>query len=584
MNIRPLHYLINVGIAAQTHKVQANRIRLVNLLALFPTLPYAFAIVYCWVYNYPRIIFTASIAVACIIITLLLNFWQRYSLAKSFIICTNAATVVVFFKLMADERSMFFFFFPLILSLLVFYDLKEEKKYLWGATIFLLMAILLCIFLPNQLFNPFPLSRAVHQFIFFFSAIVSVLLMAVYLYVIFRASVRNERILTKAKVVAEEASQAKALFLSNMSHELRTPLNGIIGTTHILQSEQHLPSQKNHIAVLSNLSDHMMSLVNDVLDYSKIESGKLELAFHRFNVGQLMDKVEGTFRHTFLDKKIGYNVVANTQLRLIDIYSDQLRLQQVLYNLVSNALKFTEEGSVMVRATLIKLTEVEATISFSVEDTGIGINAAMQDKIFESFSQGDSATTRKYGGTGLGLSISNNLVRLFKSKLSVNSEQGKGSSFYFEVLFPLATVSKNETSDKGHPAIKNQLKAIKILLAEDNPINMMIAKKVLEQWDVQVTEATNGRIAVDKCKVEYFDMLLIDVEMPEMDGRAAMAAIRKFNSNIPSIAFTAAVYENMREDLKGVGFDDYLLKPFKPEDMYEKIVGLLQVNSVSYVI
>jgi signal transduction histidine kinase/ActR/RegA family two-component response regulator len=572
MILQPINYFINLGITPATHKADANRIRLTNIIAILPLLPYAFALVYCIIYNYPRIVFTSGIAIVSIITVLALNYFRRYAFAKSLLICANSAILVVFYKLMADEVSMFFFYFPTIISFIVFYRPGQERKYLWGTAFFVAFCMALCMFLPNQLFAPFPLPVSIHRFIYLFSATVSTLLTAFYIYIIFRVSLRNERILKKAKEDAEAASKEKAIFLSNMSHELRTPLNGIIGTTHILKSEEHLPLQQQHLTVLNNLSEHMMSLVNNVLDYSKIESGRLELNYHRFGIEELMKKLEITFSNSFSDKNIAYKQDLDDRLKQVLVYGDELRLQQVFNNLISNALKFTPQGSVTVNATLIKQTPGYVSVFFSVADTGIGIDAGQLEKIFESFRQGDSATTRKYGGTGLGLSIASSLVKLLEGTLCVKSEKGKGSHFYFTIHLPIYQNQDNVAD--GAPAVSmNQLKKIKILLAEDNPVNMMVAKKILERWGVQVTEAVNGKIALDKCKAQLFDLLLIDLEMPEMDGRHAIKEIKKINKNIPCIAFTAAVYENMKQDLLHHGFDDYLLKPFKPEDLYQKIIS-----------
>jgi signal transduction histidine kinase/CheY-like chemotaxis protein len=575
MSILPLTYLTNLGVTPATEKADANRIRLTNTIAIIPFLPYAFALIYSVVYDFPRIVITCSIAISGIVLVLVLNANQRYGVAKSLLQCFNAATIVVFYKLMEDEVSMFFFYFPIVMAFIVFYNPQQEKKYLWGTIFFVMVCVLLCMFLPNEVFAPFPLSAALHRFLFLFSSIVSLAVSSFYLYIIFRVNLRNERILKRAKDAAEAASREKAIFLSNMSHELRTPLNGIIGTTHILRSEEHLQLQQQHLIVLNSLSEHMMGLVNNVLDYSKIESGKLELHFHRFSVSKLMNKLEITFKNSFSDKDISYSIQIDDRLTQLDVYGDELRLQQILNNLISNALKFTSQGFVTANATLEKMNADSIQILFSVTDTGIGIESEMQEKIFESFSQGDSATTRKYGGTGLGLSIANNLVKLFKGTLALKSEKEKGSQFYFTISLP---IYNNQDNNKHNNIIvsNNLLKKARILLVEDNAVNMIVAKKILEKWEVLVTEAVNGKIAVEKCRDQHFDLLLIDLEMPEMDGRTAIKEIKKLKKNMPSIAFTAAVYENMNQDLLSHGFDDYLLKPFKPEYMYQKIVNNIE--------
>jgi CheY-like chemotaxis protein len=256
------------------------------------------------------------------------------------------------------------------------------------------------------------------------------------------------------------------------------------------------------------------------------------------------------------------------------VFADELRLQQVMNNLISNALKFTDKnGLVTVSAAIIKMEESNVKIFFSVSDNGIGVASHHLGKIFDSFSQGDSATTRIYGGSGLGLTICRNLISLFNGTLHVNSEKGKGSHFYFDVTLPLYTARQVDASQEKILTVEN-LKSFKVLVAEDNKVNMMVAKKVMQRWGIQVTEAENGLIAFEKCTEQDFDLVLIDLEMPVMDGRTAVKKINMLNKGIPTIAFTAGVYENMEDDLQQAGFTDYLLKPFMPDDLYRKIVAI----------
>jgi CheY-like chemotaxis protein len=374
--------------------------------------------------------------------------------------------------------------------------------------------------------------------------------------------------LIQAREIAEEASKAKADFLSNMSHELRTPLNGIIGSVHIMLMEKHLEEQQQNFNNLKNLSEHMMGLVNDILDFSKIESGKLELNVHQVNLGELTEKIHGYFHNPFHKKNLYYKINIDDQLKSTWVSTDELRLQQILGNLVNNALKFTHKGGVALNVKMLERDETTVKVRFAVKDTGIGIAAEKLQSIFEGFNQADNATTRKYGGTGLGLSISGSLAKLFNSEIKVASKQGSGSEFSFEISFPLQR--------KAEPVYNNRqnvlsLKDKKVLLAEDNPINMKVAKRMLQGWGLQVEEAGNGKIAVDKCSLQKFDILLIDLSMPEMDGKAAISAINKMPNRAPSLAFTAALYENMRDDLISHGFSDYVMKPFKPEELFDKI-------------
>ncbi len=564
--------LFNIGISGAANKAEANRIRLTNIIALVPLSLFIIITAYCLYAYYPRIVIINSVAIIFTVTALLLNHKHQYAVAKTILICVQALTILCYYKLMMDEPSVFFYYFPLILTLIIFYNPEKEKLLLRATLAFVVICILLTLFLPNAVFRPFPLSAGLHAVVYIIDAFICVCLSAFYVLKMFRVNIRNERLLTEAKLAAEQAALAKAVFLSNMSHELRTPLNGIIGTTHILKSETFLPAQEYHLSVMGNLSQHMLGLVNNVLDYSKIDAGKLELDGYRFSVKEFIRKTDITFRQLFEDKGIHYKIDADERIVDFDVFADELRLQQIMNNLISNALKFTgKNGTVTVSVSIIKKETDTVKLLFSVSDNGIGIAPHHQIKIFDSFSQGDSATTRMYGGSGLGLSISNSLVKQFKGTLHVNSEKGKGSNFYFDVTLPLYKQQNAEVKDETIISA-DSLKNFRVLIAEDNKINMIVARKIMQKWGIQVTEAENGQIAYDKCTAENFDLILLDLEMPVMDGRTAVQKINALNKGVPVIAFTAGVYENMKTDLFDIGFTDYLLKPFMPEDLYRKII------------
>jgi signal transduction histidine kinase/CheY-like chemotaxis protein len=566
--------LLNIGVQGAPNLAEANRIRLTNKIALAPSLLFFFSTIYCIIGWYPRIVIINSIALLGIAATLLLNYRNKYSLAKSVLICVDAFTVLVYYKLMMDEPSMFFYYFVITLSFIIFYNPEKEAKILALTILFVLLCIGLTIWLPNAYFQPFPLSADIHRFIFTFNAIACVALCSFFVINILRVNIHNEKVLLESKKVAENAAKAKSTFLSNMSHELRTPLNGIIGTAHILKGDAYLPSQEYHLSVLGNLSEHMLGLVNNILDFSKIDAGKLELNAYRFNIKEFANKLDITFRHLFEDKGIHYKLDIDERLAALDVYADELRLQQVMNNLISNAIKFTNKnGQVTVSIAIIKKETDQLKLFFSVSDNGIGIAQHHLEKIFDSFSQGDSATTRQYGGSGLGLSISKSLVQQFNGRLHVQSTKGQGSHFYFDITLPLYQAQPTAETKQAILTVEN-LKSFKVLIAEDNKVNMMVAKKVMQRWGIQVTGAENGLVAYEKCMQEDFDLALIDLEMPVMDGKTAVKKINTLGKQMPTIAFTAGVYENMEQDLLEQGFTDYLLKPFMPDDLYRKIVAV----------
>jgi signal transduction histidine kinase len=550
-----------------------SKAKLINIL-VFSILPlFIFATIFCIIHNYPRILYTNIIYILGLVLVLYCNKKQMFSIAKVVFICLTCAVIFVYYKLMDNETSMFFYFFPMLLCMLLFYNPREEKQYLIFTAAFIGASILLTLFFPSSFFEPWPLSPSLHNMVNKINSICCTILIVVYTASIFKRNRIKELQLVEAKEIAEEATKAKAVFLSTMSHELRTPLNGIVGTANLL-SNGDLKDVTKQIGLIKNLSEHMLGLVNDVLDYSKIESGKLMLSQNSFNIKDTVLKLFNTFFYLFDAKNLHYKVNIDTRLTEFNVLSDDMRLQQILYNLLSNALKFTETGSVHLNATLMNRDNDHAKVLFDVTDTGIGIATDKLESIFESFSQADAAITRKYGGTGLGLSISNDLAKLFNTSLNVESTEGTGSVFSVTIDFPINKKAVISSLIAEEPKAKS-LQDKKILLAEDNPVNMMVAKMMLKKWGIVVTEAVNGKIAFEKCKENTYDLILLDLEMPIMDGRTALKEIKNLGVTTPIMAFTAGIYDNMDIDLKSKGFIGFALKPFKPEELQEQIASLI---------
>lgn len=393
-----------------------------------------------------------------------------------------------------------------------------------------------------------------------------------------------ERELIIYKESVEKAGRAKARFLSSMSHELRTPLNGIIGTSNLIKSETDLPeSIQKHVDVLLYSSEHMLGIINDILDFSKIDAGKLELKKQSFNISKCINNIAASFETQFKNKHIKLVVDQSPQLESIYVLSDELKLSQVIANLLSNALKFTLEGSVTLVVKIRSTTEKSIKIQFEVSDTGIGIPKEKQQEIFQGFSQVHAAElSRRFGGTGLGLTISEKLVAIFGGTLDVESEPGIGSRFHFTVTFD-TVVQKQLAAEVIAPAKDNvDIRGIRILIVEDNLINATILKSFLKKWEIQIKEAENGVHALEMLKYHSFDLILMDLEMPEMDGYTAIKIIRTTDTVTPVLAFTASLLENMDTILTEAGFNDYVLKPYRPAELRAKIEMYAPHRKIEY--
>jgi signal transduction histidine kinase/CheY-like chemotaxis protein len=386
-----------------------------------------------------------------------------------------------------------------------------------------------------------------------------------------------EQELTKAKTDAEEATIAKAQFLSNMSHELRTPLNGIIGLTNILISESYLPSQTNHLEVLKYSSDHMLVLINDILDFNKIEAGKVVLENNAFNLLETLQKMYSFFSWEASSKGLEFEIKISDDVNRM-VKGDVTRLRQVLTNLISNAIKFTEKGKVIFAVEIVeKIGEKKCRMRFSIADTGIGIASDKLEQIFESFGQADPSTIRKYGGSGLGLTISKKLTALMGTTLQVESKIGAGSRFWFDLTFECLTTMQILPLQKNINEIKG-FDAMHILVVEDNAVNMMVVSKMLLKWNATVSKASNGLEAVELAAKHQYDVILMDLQMPIMDGLTATSHIRKTNNTTPIIALTATTDESLTNSLSQKGINDVVQKPFVPEDLYNKIISATRAN------
>lgn len=379
--------------------------------------------------------------------------------------------------------------------------------------------------------------------------------------------------LITARQKAEEAAQSKQIFMSTMSHEIRTPLNEVIGITNLLLQGNPREDQMDYIKTLRFSGNHLLTLVNDVLDYNKMESGKIIFEQIRFNLNDFLDEIMRSYSFRSKAKDLEFDIIKEGNLP-VNVTGDQIRLNQILSNLLSNALKFTRQGGISVKIRELERKNNHSKLEFSVTDTGIGIPEEKQAVIFENYTQASSDTTRRYGGTGLGLAICKKLVELQDGNITVESEPGKGSTFRFTLNFEVAEDStRHEEIQTAESFIGIEGK--RILVAEDNKINFFVANKFLTGWGVIVTHAEDGQLAIEKLENEDFDLILMDLHMPIMDGIEATRIIRSSDNprirDIPIVALTAAIMSENHDKMDQLNINDYVLKPFKPHDLFQRI-------------
>lgn len=376
---------------------------------------------------------------------------------------------------------------------------------------------------------------------------------------------------------SEAAARRRQQFLSEMCHEIRTPLNAIVNMTYLLDADLR-PDQKEGLELLQYSTASMRKLVNRILDFSRVDSGKVEFEQVGFEIRPMMDALIQSLDPGASRKglKLESRILEDVPVL---VKGDRMRLTQILANLLDNAIKFTEKGTVTVGVELSKDQPDSSELLFRVSDTGIGISPQHQKKIFETYVQANPSTSREYGGTGLGLAISRRLVELQGGHLEVQSEPGQGSTFSFKLSF-LKTSRQRPRPLKHKPFEFRSLRGLKVLVAEDNLVNQKIVQKILLKWNASADLAENGKVALRKIQKNRYNLVLMDLQMPEMNGYDATCAIRKLKGhyyhNLPIIAITATAFAGEQNRMESLGMNGYLLKPFTPLELYNKISHYLK--------
>jgi len=377
--------------------------------------------------------------------------------------------------------------------------------------------------------------------------------------------------LKKARFEAEQGLKAKSEFLSTMSHEIRTPLNAVIGMSHLLLKNDPREDQLEQLDVMLFSANNLLNIVNDILDFNKIEAGKISFEHIEMDMVGIAKNIVAALKISALEKNIDLRLKIDDSLKN-RVFGDPTRLSQVITNLVHNAIKFTIAGYVQLDITVQEQNETHISLLIKIKDTGIGITKEKQKIIFERFTQADSSTSRAFGGSGLGLAISKRILELQGSSLLVSSEEGKGAEFYFVHTFEKSVNATDQSQVDLSSNEHTMLTDFTILLVEDNPINVLVAKKHLEKWGANIDIASNGIEALEMLDTNKHKLVLMDLHMPLMDGYEASRKMRANGVKLPIIAFTANLPDDIQMLIKNAGMNDFIVKPFLPDDLYKKML------------
>jgi signal transduction histidine kinase/CheY-like chemotaxis protein len=459
----------------------------------------------------------------------------------------------------------------------VFFSFRREKSYV---AIFPVLSIVLWILLHVTDFNLFTITKMdttlADTYIYPVSIFTTAVLVTYQLIFFSMINARYYSNIQDEREDAIEASNAKSQFLSMMSHEIRTPMNAIIGLSHILGDTNPRPDQEENIEALNYSGKILLNLLNNVLDYSKMETSGVALDPIATDVMSAVKQIKKIHEPGCLGKGITFKLQVDEKLPTLLL--DIVRFNQVINNLVSNAIKFTKEGSVTLKITKQEDRNGNVRLRTEIIDTGIGITKEQQEKIWQPFSQASISTNRLYGGTGLGLPIVKSIVEAMGSAVHIESEEAQGSRFYFDLeVKSISNEKLNQDSEKK----ERNLKGRRILLVEDNNINIMVGKQILERANLVVDVAFDGLMAVNMVKENEYCAVLMDIQMPIMDGYTSSLEIRKFNTTLPILALSASVFLEVKSKIEQSGMNGFIFKPFDPEDLYNRIEAVIDLPLAS---
>lgn len=515
---------------------------------------------------------------SAIFISLAISYWlyfykRKINFASTItIICVNTFLFLLSFAEGRNSGS-FLYHIPLLFAIpfMVINDETYKSKLIFSYSITITAGVLAILIAPDlSIWQDMDAAKAYYALLT--NSVACLLLTTIFSIFIIYTERNFIRALYREKVNAEEQKFNRTLSLSKIGHELRTHLNGINGATTLLTGQDISSEAKPYLNVLEYCTKQMLFLVNDILDINKIEAGELKLNPSETNLKDLLLQSILPFADKAAEKKIDLNTAIDEQLHNHWVMIDEARLLQVIDNLLSNALKFTDKGSIELAAEIICTDKESMQVKISVTDTGIGIDKENYEMIYKSFWQVSNENIKRYGGTGLGLTIAQSILGIMGSELTVESTPGRGSRFYFTLTLPVINrVNKNIQQEENKNERFN-FAGKRILIAEDNPVSLMVATKMLQMKNAEVIKAVNGLEALKELKNNKADLILLDLEMPEMNGYTAIVKIKSDYPSLPVIAFTANIPdEDLYKKISELGFDDMILKPFTQEHLYEKI-------------
>lgn len=449
---------------------------------------------------------------------------------------------------------------------------KRERVYIYIFPFFTFVLWVLLYYTGFNLFSLEHINEEIASKIIYPAAIAStfILILIEVSYFAYLNGIYEKELKSKT-AEAVDALAAKIQFLSTMSHEIRTPLNAVVGLSYLLKDSNPKPEQLENIEALNYSGQTLLTLINDILDYNKLEGNHVELEKIYTDFRLIAKQISKIHEPLCMRKGIKFNIEISEKVP--PVLTDPARINQVFNNFISNAVKFTDSGGVTLRISMISESENNCELKFEVIDSGIGISQENFEKIFEPFSQASRSTTRLYGGTGLGLPICRKIINMMGSEIKLESEANVGSNFYFTLIFEKAAeVQKPDNSTSKMLPFNGET----VLLVEDNEINVMVGKQIISKWNLKIDVAYNGDEAIEKVKNNNYSLVLMDIQMPVMNGYDSSTQIRTFNTTIPIIALSASVFVEVKDKIYNCGMNDFVYKPFDPQDLYNKISNFLR--------